>query len=105
MDAASTFDLFGTSSSTMLTALVFLASATLAFAVMLGVRAREAVRRRAARVSIDVDNPDSRRNMRSSGSLDEFGSNGGAALGSNRRSVAGLGSYFRGTNFGGLGCG
>ena len=67
MDSASTFDLFGTSSSTMLTVLVFLASATLAFAVMLGVRAREAVRRRAARVSIDVDDPDSRRNMRSSG--------------------------------------
>ncbi len=43
MDPESAFDLFGTSASTMLTVLVFLATATLAFAVMLGVRAREAV--------------------------------------------------------------
>ena len=35
MNPDSTFDLFGTSSSTMLTVLVFLASATLAFAVMI----------------------------------------------------------------------
>jgi tight adherence protein C len=69
MNPENTFDLFGTGSSTMLTVLVFLASATLAFAVMLGVRAREAVRRRAARVSVSVsvDESDSRRSLRSSG--------------------------------------
>jgi len=67
MNPDSTFDLFGTNASTMLTVLVFLASATLAFAVMLGVRAREAVRRRAARVSLDIDESDSRRSLRFSG--------------------------------------
>ena len=67
MDADSTFALFGTSASTMLTVLVFLASATLAFAIMLGVRAREAVRRRAARVNLDVDDRDGRRSLRASG--------------------------------------
>jgi tight adherence protein B len=45
--------------TTMLSVLVFLATGTLAFAVMIGVRAREAVRRRAARVGIDDE--DSRR--------------------------------------------
>jgi tight adherence protein C len=59
--------MFGTSASTMLTVLVFLATATLAFAMMLGVRARGAVRRRAARVSIDVDEPGGRRALRYSG--------------------------------------
>ncbi len=67
MDAESAFDLFGTSSSTMLTVLIFLAGATLAFAIMLGVRARDAVRRRAARVNLDVGDPDSQRSLRASG--------------------------------------
>ena len=67
MDPTATFTMFGTSASTMLTVLVFLATATLAFAVMLGVRAREAVRRRAARVSVDVDEPSGRRALRYSG--------------------------------------
>jgi tight adherence protein C len=67
MDPTASFTMFGTSASTMLTVLVFLATATLAFAVMLGVRAREAVRRRAARVSLDVDEPSGRRSMRYSG--------------------------------------
>jgi len=67
MDPTATFAIFGSSASTMLTVLVFLATATLAFAVMLGVRAREAVRRRAARVSIDIDEPGGRRSMRYSG--------------------------------------
>jgi tight adherence protein C len=67
MDPESAFDLFGTSASTMLTVLVFLATATLAFAVMIGVQAREAVKRRAARVNIDVDDPAGRRGLRSSG--------------------------------------
>ncbi len=67
MDADSTFALFGTSASAILTVLVFLASATLAFAIMLGVRAREAVRRRAARVNLDVGDLDDRRSLRASG--------------------------------------
>jgi tight adherence protein C len=67
MDPTATFAMFGTSASTMLTVLVFLATATLAFAMMLGVRARGAVRRRAARVSIDVDEPGGRRALRYSG--------------------------------------
>jgi len=53
MSASATFDLFGSSATTMLSLLVFLAAGTLAFAVMIGIRAREAVRRRAARVNID----------------------------------------------------
>jgi tight adherence protein C len=67
MDPTATFAMFGTSASTMLTVLVFLATATLAFAVMLGVRVRGAVRRRAARVSVDVDEPGGRRALRYSG--------------------------------------
>jgi tight adherence protein C len=67
MGPTATFSLFGTSASTMLTVLVFLGTATLAFAMMLAVRAREAVRRRAARVSIDVDEPGGRRALRYSG--------------------------------------
>ncbi len=55
MDANSTFSLFGDNAATMLSVLVFLAAGTLAFAVMIGVRAREAVRRRAARVGLDDD--------------------------------------------------
>ena len=46
---------FGDSATMMLSVLVFLAAGTLAFAVMVGIRAREAVRRRAARVGIDDD--------------------------------------------------
>ena len=49
--------LFGDSAAMMLSVLVFLAAGTLAFAVMIGVRAREAVRRRAARVGLDDDRP------------------------------------------------
>ncbi len=52
MDATS---LFGDSAATTLSALVFLAAGTLAFAVMIGARARNAVRRRAARVAADQD--------------------------------------------------
>jgi tight adherence protein C len=65
MDASSTFGPFG--DSAMLSVLVFLAAGTLAFAVMIGVRAREAVRRRAARVNIDDDAPGGRRSLRYSG--------------------------------------
>jgi tight adherence protein C len=67
MDPHSPFAIFGDSASTMLSALVFLATGTLAFAVMLGVRAREAVRRRAARVNVDDDAVSGRRSLRYSG--------------------------------------
>src|ERR1700719_4563802 len=68
MDTSSTFAVFGDSATTMLSALVFLATGTLAFAVMLGIRAREAVRRRAARVNIDDDGSgNGRRSLRYSG--------------------------------------
>ncbi len=55
------------STSTMMSLLVFLAAATLAFAVMLVMRAREAVRRRAVRVGIDDEAPGGRRALRHSG--------------------------------------
>jgi tight adherence protein C len=48
-------NLFGDSGPATLSALVFLATGTLAFAIMIGVRARNAVRRRAARVAVDRD--------------------------------------------------
>ena len=67
MDASSSFGLFGDSAATMLSLLVFLAVGTLAFALMVGMRAREAVRRRAARVGVDEDAPGSRRSLRHSG--------------------------------------
>jgi tight adherence protein C len=67
MDAPNPFTLFGDNAATMLSVLVFLATGTLAFAVMIGVRAREAVRRRAARVGIDDEAPGSRRSLRFSG--------------------------------------
>ena len=53
MDATSRIGMFGGNATAMLSVLVFLAAGTLAFAVMIGVRAREAVRRRAARVGLD----------------------------------------------------
>jgi tight adherence protein C len=52
---------------TILSLLIFLAAGTLTFAVMVGVRAREAVRRRAARVSIDDEAPGGNRSLRHSG--------------------------------------
>ena len=68
MDTSSTFAVFGDSATTMLSVLIFLATGTLAFAVMLGVRAREAVRRRAARVNLDDDTRgNGRRSLRYSG--------------------------------------
>jgi tight adherence protein C len=65
MDLNST--MFGDNAATMLSVLVFLAVGTLAFAAMIGVRAREAVRRRAARVGVDDDSPSGRRSLRYSG--------------------------------------
>jgi tight adherence protein C len=64
MDASATFALFGSNATTMLSVLVFLAAGTLAFALMIGVRAREAVRRRAARVGLDDGAPAGRRALR-----------------------------------------
>jgi len=64
MDANTPFAVFGDSSSALLSALVFLAAGMLAFAVMLGVRAREAVRRRAAQVNVDDAAVGSRRALR-----------------------------------------
>jgi tight adherence protein C len=51
MNAA--FDMFGDAASTMLTLLVFLATATLAFAVMASLRLRGSMKRRAAGISLD----------------------------------------------------
>ena len=67
MDASSSFALFGDSATTMLSLLVFLAAGTLAFAVMIGVRARKAVRRRAVRVGLDDEPAEGRRSLRYSG--------------------------------------
>src|SRR5208282_1515568 len=67
MDASSSFGLFGDGAATMLSLLVFLAVGTLAFALMVGMRAREAVRRRAAGVGVDEDAPGGRRSLRHSG--------------------------------------
>jgi tight adherence protein C len=66
MDASSTFAMFG-DETMMLSILVFLATGTLAFAVMIGVRAREAVRRRAVWVGIDDEENAGRRSLRYSG--------------------------------------
>jgi tight adherence protein C len=66
MDASSTFAMFG-DETMMLSILVFLATGTLAFAVMIGVRAREAVRRRAVWVGIDHEENAGRRSLRYSG--------------------------------------
>jgi len=58
---------FGDNAPLMLSILVFLATGMLAFAVMIGVRARETVRRRAVRVGLDDGSPGGRRSLRSSG--------------------------------------
>lgn len=53
MDAP--FDMFGDAASTMLTMLIFLATATLAFAVMATLRLHGSIKRRAAGISIDPE--------------------------------------------------
>ena len=65
MDSATT--ILGQDAPLMLSILVFLATGTLAFAVMLGIRAREAVRRRAVRVGLDEGAAGGRRSLRFSG--------------------------------------
>jgi tight adherence protein C len=67
MDPSSTIAMIGDNAPMMLSVLVFLAAGTLAFAAMLGFRAREAVRRRAARVGVDDGAPMGRRSLRYSG--------------------------------------
>ena len=67
MDANSNFALFGDSAATMMSLLIFLATGTLAFALMIVIRAREAVRRRAARVRPDEDVTNARHSLRFSG--------------------------------------
>ncbi len=67
MDPATPLSLFGDNSAMMLSVVIFLAAGTLAFAIMLGVRAREAVRRRAATVGVEDGAPGGRRAMRYSG--------------------------------------
>ena len=57
----------GFAAPTMMSLLIFLAVGTLAFAVMVGVRTREAVRRRAASVGVSDETPGSRRSLRHSG--------------------------------------
>jgi tight adherence protein C len=65
MDSATT--ILGQDAPLMLSILIFLATGTLAFAVMLGIRAREAVRRRAVRVGLDEGGAGGRRSLRFSG--------------------------------------
>ena len=67
MDVNDTLGMFGDSAATMLSVLIFLAVGTLALAVMIGMRAREAVRRRAASVGIDEETGEGRRSLRHSG--------------------------------------
>jgi len=64
MNANAILGLLGDSSTTMLSALVFLAAGTLAFALMIGMRAREEVRRRAVRVGLDEEGAAGRRSLR-----------------------------------------
>ncbi len=67
MDANVGTGLFGDSAALMLSVLIFLAVGTLAFAVMLGARARTAVRRRAQRVNLDEGAAGGGRSLRNSG--------------------------------------
>jgi tight adherence protein C len=67
MDLSSSFSFFGDSAPAMLSLLIFLAVGTLAFAIMVGMRTREAVRRRAAGVRIGDEAVGGRRSLRYSG--------------------------------------
>ncbi len=67
MNPGTTIAMLGENAPLMLSVLIFLAAGTLAFAVMIGMRAREAVRRRAVRVGLDDGAPAGRRALRFSG--------------------------------------
>ncbi len=56
-----TFDMFGDSASTMLTLLVFMATATLAFAIMASLRLHGSMKRRAAGISAESERGGGRR--------------------------------------------
>ena len=58
---------FGDSSSMMLGLLVFLATAVLSFGIMMGARARGAIKRRAAGIAEHSGDADESRTLRSSG--------------------------------------
>ena len=63
MDANGAIAMFGDNAQMMLSVLVFLAAGTLVFAAMVAIRAREAVRRRAVRISLDGATSGSRRSL------------------------------------------
>jgi tight adherence protein C len=67
MEPTNSVGLFGDTSTTMLSLLVFLATGTLAFAVMIGVRAQQAIRRRAARVVLEDETGAGHRSLRHAG--------------------------------------
>jgi tight adherence protein C len=67
MEPTSSFGLFGDWSSMMLSLLVFLTAGMVAFAVMTGINAQKAVRRRAARVVLEDESAAGRRSLRYSG--------------------------------------
>ena len=67
MEVTANFGVFGDNVATTLNVLVFLTVGTLAFAFMAGMRAREAVRRRAARVGLEDQAATERRSLRYSG--------------------------------------
>ncbi len=66
MDPSNSFYLFRDSAAAMLSVLVFLGTGTFAFALMIGARTRQAVRRRAAGVGLDADVADRRSSQYSS---------------------------------------
>jgi tight adherence protein C len=64
MNASGLVSAFGDSATLVLSTLVFMAAGTLAFAIMISVRARSAIRRRAAGVSIGDEDSGGRRSLR-----------------------------------------
>ncbi len=67
MHASNILGLFGDSLTTTMRLLIFLCAGTLAFAAMIGVTTREAVRRRAASVGFNRNSSINRRSLRYSG--------------------------------------
>jgi tight adherence protein C len=61
------FELFANDATMMLSGLIFLATAMLALAVMIGIRARDGIRRRVARVNSDGGTPNESRSLQFSG--------------------------------------
>ncbi|MGC1300445.1 MAG: hypothetical protein WA869_35910, partial [Alloacidobacterium sp.] len=61
------FELFANDATMMLSGLIFLAAAMLALAVMIGIRARDGIRRRVARVNSDGGTPNESRSLQFSG--------------------------------------